>query len=66
VKDQFASSECSLQSSYKLAAENLAEHLHWKKEVIAWMDPSRMVRRQTAGRDNAMDVRMMEESPTIP
>ncbi len=57
---KFSGGEGLLEGVGELAAENLAENWLREKEVLApGMNPTRVIRRQTTGRNNAVDVRMM-------
>src|SRR5438552_5009755 len=59
--------ECLLQPGDELAAEDPAEDLHRKKEGIPWVNPTFVIRRQTAGRDYAMDMGVEQQilSPCV-
>jgi hypothetical protein len=48
------------EAIHELAPEHFFEYLNGQKEVLLRVDPPRMVRRQTAGGNNTMNVRMME------
>ena len=50
--------EGSFKTSDELAAKHAAEHLDGKKESMAWLDPARAIGRQTAGGNDAMDMRV--------
>ena len=54
------------QSGEELAAEDAAEHLDRQKEAGTGSDPARVVRRESATRHYAVDVRMLTPTPTIP
>jgi hypothetical protein len=58
VEAELAVTEGTLESGNELAAEDATEHLHGKKEGVAWFDPVRAVGRQTAGGNHAMDMRV--------
>src|SRR4051812_19862720 len=58
AEDKLALAKESLQAGHELAAENAAQHLHWQEEVRRRSDPLLMVRRQTAPRYDAVDMRM--------
>jgi len=45
----------------EFAAEHAAEHLHWQEEAITRSNPVRAIRRQTSGRNRAMDMRMVQQ-----
>ena len=66
-EDELASPEQPLQTGDELAAKHAAEHPDRQEEAGAWVDPARVIRRETAGRDDAMDVRMMQQilSPSV-
>ena len=53
---------CLLECFYELAAEDLAEHFFWEKELLmSGANPAGAVKRQAAGRNDAVDVRMVLE-----
>ncbi len=54
------------QSGDELAAEDAAEHLDRQQEAGTGSDPARVVRRESAIRHHAVDVRMWTPTPTIP
>jgi hypothetical protein len=58
VEAELAPGVGAFQCGDKLAAEDTAEHLDRKQEGIARVDPSRVVRRQPAGGNDAMEMRM--------
>jgi len=60
VKAEFVAGMQSAQAGNKLAAEHTAEHRYGQKEVVRGGNPSAVVGRQATGRNNAMDVRMMQ------
>jgi hypothetical protein len=49
----------SLQQAGELGAEEPTQHFHREKELPAAPNPTRIVVRDSAPRDNAMEVRMM-------
>ena len=49
------------QASHELAPENYTENSDRQEESFQRVNPPRMVRRQTAGWDNTVNVRMMLE-----
>ena len=49
------------EAFHKLAAEHFFEHIHWQEELLLRVDPPSMVRRQTAGGNHTMNVRVMLE-----
>ena len=52
---------CSFEAGDKFAAEHAAEHATWKEESIPCTYPGFVVRRQTACRNHAVNVWMMEQ-----
>src|SRR3954447_12806739 len=56
---QSSPSEQALQFRDEFTPEHLAEHADWKEEVSWRMYPARTVRADTAGRNNAVNMRMM-------
>src|ERR1039458_5796482 len=64
--------ECSMEGDFvlrmqrfeaihELAPEHCFEYVDRQEEILLRVDPPRMVRRQSAGRDNTMNMRMMLE-----
>jgi len=55
------------QSGEELAAKDAAEDLHGQEERIAWADPLTVIRRESAGGNGAVNVRMEEQvlSPSM-
>ena len=51
----------AFQTGKELAAEHAAEDFHWQEERIAWPYPAAVVRRQSARRNGAVNVRMEQE-----
>src|ERR1019366_6849549 len=49
------------QAGHKLAAEHAAEHLDGQKEIVRSGNPSAMIGRQATGRNNAMNMGMMQQ-----
>jgi hypothetical protein len=52
--------ESSLQAGDELAAEDTTEYVDGQEEGVAGMDPPGTVGRESAGRDDAVDVRMSQ------
>jgi hypothetical protein len=50
----------------ELAAEHAAEHLDGKEESVLRSNPAGAVRRESAFRDDVVNVRMVAPTPTIP
>lgn len=50
----------------KLAAEQTAQDAHGKKEAVAARDPAGAVERDSAAGYDAVEVRVMAPTPTIP
>jgi hypothetical protein len=61
VKAEFVVGMQTTQARHKLAAKHTAEHFHRKKEVVGRGNPSGVIDRQTAGRNHAMDMGMMQQ-----
>jgi hypothetical protein len=59
METQAMFSEETLQPSHELSAEHFAEHAYREKEPGRWMDPMRMIGGDAAGRNDAVDVRVM-------
>ena len=49
------------EAFHKLAAEHFFEHIHWQEELLLRVDPPRVIRSQTAGGNNTMNMRMSLE-----
>jgi len=49
------------QAIHELAPEHFSENIDWQEESLLRVDPPRMVRSQTAGWNNTVNVRMMLE-----
>ncbi len=62
VELELAFAERGLETGNDLAAEDTAEHLDGQEESSARGGPARMVRRESACGDDAVDMRMMLES----
>lgn len=60
-KPQLAIGEGLPEGGDEFAAEYSSEYFHRQEEGIAWSHPASAVRRNTAFRDHAMDMRMMFE-----
>lgn len=58
---QFALAMCAVEAGDKFTAEHAAEHATWKEKSIPCAYPGFVVRRQTACRNHAVNVRMMEQ-----
>src|SRR6266478_4735942 len=54
TEHMFWTSERALERLVELAAKDSAEHLDGKKEVVAWLDPTRAIGRKSTGRHHAM------------
>ena len=50
---------CALEPGYEFPTEHSAQDSYRKKEGIPWMNPALVIWRQAAGRDRAMDMRVM-------
>lgn len=59
MKSDLALFEGALQSCREFATEHAAEHLHGKKEGIARLNPVLAIGRQSAGGNDAVDMRMV-------
>jgi hypothetical protein len=54
------------QAIHELAPKNFPENIDRQEESSLRVDPARMVRRETAGWNNTVNVRMMPSALTIP
>ena len=54
------------QAIHKLSAEHFLEHFHRQEELLLRVDPPRVVRRQTAGGNDAVDMWVVTPTPPIP
>ena len=54
------------QAIHELSAEHFLEHFHRQEELLLRVDPPRVVRRQTAGWNDAVDMWVEAPTPTIP
>jgi hypothetical protein len=63
---QFTSFECCRQTFEEQLLEHARKHPNGKKRSGPAGDPTFAVRRDASSRDNAMRVRMMAPTPTIP
>src|SRR5258706_11612052 len=54
MKVELAVLKGALERLVELAAKDSAEHLDGKKEVVAWLDPTRAIGRKSTGRHHAM------------
>jgi hypothetical protein len=54
------------EALHELAPEHFFEHIHRQEELLPRVDPPRVVRSQTTGGNNTMNVRMMPPAPTVP
>ena len=54
------------QAIHELSPEHFFEHIHRQEKLLLRVDPVRVVRSQTAGGNNTMNVRMQTSSRTIP
>jgi hypothetical protein len=55
-----------LQESKVLAAEDAAENLDGEEEGILRMNPARVAWIEAAGGNDAVEVRMLTPTPTVP
>src|SRR3954469_6163480 len=58
MEAQFAGPERPSQSGDKLASKYSAEHLYRKKETITRANPRGLIRGESSGRDDAVNMRM--------
>ena len=58
---QIPIAECSLEPGYEFPAEHSAQDSDRKKEGIARMNPALVIWGQAAGRDHAVDMRVMQK-----
>ena len=67
MKLEIASMKCGLQAGDELAAEDTAEHVDGEEEAAGRTDPAAMVRSQSAGGQDAMYMRVEQQSliPTV-
>src|SRR5579863_6538732 len=61
MEAQLALPEVALQSGNKLTAKDATEHLDGKEEGVAWLDPMRVIERQSPGGHDTMHVRVVFE-----
>ncbi len=61
MKVELAVLKGTLECLVELAAKDAAEHLDGKKEIVAWLDPARVIGRQSTGRHHAMHMRVKFE-----
>jgi len=61
MKAESAVLEFAFKASDKLAAKEAAEHLDGKKEPVTRSNPVRVIERQAAGGNHAMDMRVKVE-----
>ena len=61
MKVELAVMKSALERFVELAAKDSAEHRDGKKEVVAWLDPTRAIGRKSAGRHHAMYMRVKFE-----
>ena len=61
VKPKFAPGKRFLQGFGELTSEHFCQHVHRKEELLLGRDPTRAIRRQSAGGNNTVDMRMMFE-----
>jgi hypothetical protein len=59
METQAALSEEIRQPSHELSTKHFAEYAYREKEPGGWVDPMRMIGGDAAGRNDAVDVRMM-------
>ena len=56
MKVDLAVSKGALERFVELSAKDVTEHLDGKKEIVAWFDPVRVIRRQSTGWHHAMNM----------
>jgi hypothetical protein len=66
VEAELASGVEHAEACHELAAEYAAENLDGQEEVVPRRNPARVVWGKAASGDYAVDMRMMEPTPTIP
>jgi hypothetical protein len=54
------------QAIHELSPEHFLEHFHRQEELLLRVDPPRVVRSQTAGWNDAVDMWVVAPTPTIP
>ena len=66
VKAELAVTVGAPEGGDKLSTKDPAQHPHRKEERVARFDPASVIRRQSTGWNNAMNVRMEAPALTIP
>ncbi len=61
VKAEPAVMKGALERGDELAAKDATEHFDRKKESVVWLDPARVIGRESTGRNHAMHVRVKFE-----
>src|ERR1700724_4277852 len=56
MKGELAVSKGALERFVELTAKDVTEHFDWKKEIVAWFDPARVICRQSTGGHHAMNM----------
>ena len=66
VKTEFVLRMQFFKAIHELAPEDRFESAYWQEELVLRADPSRLVRADAAGGNHTMNVRMVQQPPTIP
>src|SRR6267143_2400546 len=56
MKVELAVMKGALERFVELSAKDVTEHLDGKKEIVAWLDPARVIGRQSTGWHHAMNM----------
>ena len=56
MKVELAIMKGALERFVELSAKDVTEHFDWKKEIVAWFDPARVIGRQSTGWHHAMNM----------
>ena len=54
------------QAIHELSTEHFFENINRQEKLLLRVDPARVVRSQTAGGDNTVNVRMVQQPSTVP
>src|SRR6266436_6302505 len=56
MKGELAVTKGAFERFVELTAKDVTEHLDGKKEIVAWLDPARVIARQSTGWHHAMNM----------
>src|ERR1700730_16621497 len=56
VEGEFVLRMQGFEAIHELAPEHFFEHIHWQEELLLRVDPPRVIRSQTAGGNNTMNM----------